>query len=490
MSNISTLPTPKCDLSLIEIGVVDIIPFFDVTTDVKLTSELINGDVQIYSTSQIVGKEYKTGEEYTVNKQFSKNITDSLGFAGSTNKVSFDFPGYTINKFPFLKKGCNDAINPEWPLVCGPPGVRKVSSCRRIAGRRVCVPIYVPDFDKRLNEIYIEKLVIPPKQIFTLEETVMKLKYKFVPSVEMSTKISASRKYGVTFGIGAPSIDTGTKVLSFTLSKLVVGLSIQLDALEFTYGGQGLNLKNISIPLLNNQDLLFGGSITASIDSKGNIKAYYFIKQFKYSLLQLLIAPLAIPIGLSKNDDFSNSTNSSGEETEDMAEKLPKYPNVWNKFCAPVYNALKKSGGNDPLKKTVGNARAKMIFNKIIHFLKKTEIEVAVGLLLCPQMLPKQPNILSCVFTSSVGLKPFSGLKEIENLKVPDDYVPEIPSLDANFFGASVVNDITKGVNTVLNSASGTAEGIVNQAKNAIKGVSFDVTSHIPVPIIPNPNFI
>lgn len=480
MSNISTLPKPACTLSLIEISILDVIPYFDVVTDTKITSTLINGNVQTYNSSQILVKEYMSGDEYTRSTQFSKNISDSLGFSATVPRISFDLPGYTIDKFPYLKKGCNDAVNPEWPIVCGPPSVRKIRACRRVLGKKICISTFVPDFDKRLNEMYIDELKTSQVNLFTLEETVLKLKYKLIPNVETSTKVSASKTYGVTFGVGDVSINTGTKVLSFTLSKLVAGLSIQLEALEFTYGGAGINLKNISIPLLNNQDLLFGGSVTASIDSKGNIKAYYFIKQFKYSLLQLLVTPLAVPIGLSETDSVENiRTEAPG--ADDLAEKLPKVPNVWNNSCAPVYNALKK---------TLGVERAKSAFNKIIHFLKKTEIEVAVGLLLCPQMLPKQPNILSCVFTSTVGLEPFSGLDEVNKLKIPEDYIPEIPSIDANFFGADVVNDLTKGVNVVLNSATNAAEGVVNQAKNAVKGVAFDITSHIPVSIIPNPNFL
>jgi len=480
MSNISTLPKPACGLSLIEFGVVDIIPFYDIVTDTKITSTLISGDVQTYNSSQMTVKEYKTEEEYSISKQYSKNITDSLGFGATIPRISFDLPGYTINKFPYLKKGCNDAVNPEWPLVCGPPSVRKIRACRRVLGKKICISTFIPDFDKRLNEMYIDELNTPQVNLFTLDETVLKFKYKLIPNVETSTKISATKTYGITFGLGDVSVNSGTKVLSFTLSKLVAGLTIQLEALQFTYGGAGINLNNISIPLLNNQDLLFGGSITASIDSNGNIKAYYFIKQFKYSLLQLLIAPLAIPVALSKTDALAN-VNTEAPGADDLAEKLPKTPSVWNNSCAPVYNALKK---------TVGVERAKNVFNKIIHFLKKTDVEVAVGLLLCPQMLPKQPNILSCVFTSTVGLEPFSGLDEVNNLKIPEDYIPEIPSIDANFFGADVVNDLTKGVTLVLNSATGSANAALNQAKNAVKDISFDVTSHIPVSIIPNPNFL
>lgn len=480
MSNISTLPKPACAVSLIEFGIIDIIPFYDIITDTKITSTLVNGNVQTYNSSQITVKEYKTEKEYSISKQYSKNITDSLGFNATIPRISFDLPGYTIDKFPIFKTGCNDVVDRDWPLVCGTPSVRKVSACRRVFGRRICVSTFVPDFDKRLNEMYIDELKTPQVKLFTVEETVLKLKYKLIPNVETSTKISATKTYGVTFGLGDVTVNSGTKVLSFTLSKLVAGLSIQLEALQFTYGGAGINLSNISIPLLNNQDLLFGGSVTASIDSKGNIKAYYFIKQFKYSLLQLLIAPLAIPVAIGKTDALAN-INTEAPGAEDLADKLPKTPSVWNNSCAPVYNALKR---------TVGAERAKNVFNKIIHFLKKTDLEVAVGLLLCPQMLPKQPNILSCVFTSTVGLEPFSGLKEIENLKIPNNYIPNIPDIDANFFGADVVNSVTKGVRTVLTNATGAANAVVNQAKNAVKDISFDVTSHIPVSIIPNPNFV
>jgi hypothetical protein len=226
---------------------------------------------------------------------------------------------------------------------------------------------------------------------------------------------------------------------------------------------------------------LFGGSVTATVDSKGNIKAYYFIKQFRLNLLQILCSPLAVPLGIGQTDAVENINTEDTEEN--LAESLPDVSNVWNKYCAPAYKKLKNANTKGAA------ARAKRIFNKIIHFIKKTNIQVAVGLLLCPQMLPNQPNILSCVFTSSASLKPFSDLKEIDNIKIPGDHFPEIPSIDADFFGVDVVNDVAERISGVLKSATNEAGGVVNQAKNLLKDITFDVTAHVPVSIIPNPNF-
>jgi hypothetical protein len=178
MSNISTLPIPGCASLLIEVGILDKIPYFDVVTDTTTISELIDGNVETYNDSKIFVKEYTSGKEYTRSKQFSKTITDSLGFNAVIPEKQFKLPGLVINKFPFFKKGCNDKVDSDWPLICGEPSVRKVSACRRILGRRICISTYVPDFDKRLNEIYLDELKIPELRLFSLEKTVLKLKYK------------------------------------------------------------------------------------------------------------------------------------------------------------------------------------------------------------------------------------------------------------------------------------------------------------------------
>ena len=156
-----------------------------------------------------------------------------------------------------------------------------------------------------------------------------------------------------------------------------------------------------------------------------------------------------------------------------------------SKYCAPIYESLKQ---------TIGEERAKMIFNKIIHFLRETSIDVSVGLLLCPQMLPAQPNILSCVFTSQVDLLPFTGANKLSAQTVPDDYIPKIPSLDVNFFGDDFINGITNEINSVVAIAQRDLAADLNAAKNFIsdrlEGLSVKLVSHLPVPIIPNPNFV
>lgn len=493
-SNVSTITIPNCELSLIAPKVTEIIPFFDIATDATLTSQLINGVVIMDHSSSIYAKEYKTGSEYTVQKQFTKNIKDSLGFSVVIPSVSFDFDGFTINRFPRIKFGCNDKIDSDWPLICGAPSFRRVRHCRRVFGRRICVSSYVPDFDKRLNEIYMGSLQIPPLKLFTMEETILRFKYKLIPTVATSTRVSATKLHEVTFGLGAPSSTTSAKILSFTLSKLVAGLTINIESLQFMYGGQGLDLENITIPVLVDQDLLFGGSVTATADDKGNIKAYFFIKQIKVSLLQLMVTPITTAIGIVNDTTFQSTTSSSSTSSsdtnnsgfvDDLAAKLPNVENAWNKHCAPVYESLKK---------TIGIERAKMIFNKIIHFLRETSVDIAVGLLLCPQMLPFQPNILSCVFTSEINLLPFTGANKLRALTVPDDYIPKIPSLDANFFGDDLINGITNEVNSVLSAAERDLSAVSNAAKNFIsnrlEGLSVKLVSHVPVPIIPNPNFV
>lgn len=490
-SNVSTLAIPSCELSLIAPKVLEIIPFFDIITDTALTSQLINGVVIMDHSSSIYATEYKTGSEYTVQKQFTKNIKDSLGFSVVIPSVSFDFDGFSINRFPRIKFGCNDKIDSDWPLICGAPSLRRVSHCRRFFGRRFCVSSYVPDFDKRLNEIYMGSLQIPPLKLFTMEETILRFKYKLIPTLATSTKVSATKSYEITFGLGSAS-STSAKILSFRLSKLVAGLTINIESLQFMYGGQGLNLENITIPLLVDQDLLFGGSITATADDKGNIKAYYFIKQIKVSLLQLMVAPFTTAIGMANDPTFqytSSSTSSSDANNsgavDDLAAKLPNVENAWGKHCAPVYESLKK---------TTGPERAKMIFNKIINFLRETSVDIAIGLLLCPQMLPFQPNILSCVFTSEINLLPFTGANKLRALTVPDDYIPNIPSLDANFFGDDFINGIINEVNSVVSAAERDLSVVSNAAKNFIssrlEGLSVKLVSHVPVPIIPNPNFV
>ena len=503
MSNQTTLPIPGCELSLLSLSLTKEIPYFDVLTDFKLTSALINGEVAMNSVSTIYVKEYIAGIEYIKYKQSSNNIKTNLGLSLLLPRISFDFPGFTINRFPRINSGCNDKINPSWPIICGTPSLRQVRRCRKVLGVTVCAWVYVPEYDKRLGEMYIGELQISPLNLFTLEETVAKLQYKLIPNVEMSSTVSAGQSFGVTFGVVSPEIDTGTKVLEFTLSKLVVGLTINIESLQFTYGGHGLNLENISIPLLVNQDLLFGGSITATADDEGNIQAYYFIKQIKVSLLQLLVAPLAVAIGIVNDPTFQSTVDSVAGDApsdaagdaagavadsgfvQDLAATLPAIENTWNTYCAPVYNALKN---------TIGLDRAKMIFNKIINFFKDTPIDIAIGLLLCPRMMPTEPNILSCVFTSAFSFKPFAGLNKLDDVKVPDDYIPKFPSFNFDFFGGSLINSVTNEFNNAVAGVESSLADSVNETQQFITdelaGLSLDFESHVPVPIIPNPAYV
>ena len=499
MSNETTLPIPGCELSLLTLSITKDIHYFDVATDLKLTSELINGEVAMDRSSTIYVKDYIAGIEYTKYKQSSENITRNLGLSMVIPRVSLDFPGFTINRFPRINAGCNDKKNSSWPLICGPTSLRRIRSCRKIAGITACAWVYVPEYNKRLGEMYIDELQIPPLNLFTLEEIVAEFKYKLIPNVEMSTMVSATESFGITFGIGTTEIDTGTKVLDFTLSKLVVGLTINIESLQFTYGGEGVNLKNISIPLLVNQDLLVGGSITATADNEGNLQAYYFIKQIKVSLLQLLVAPLAVAIGIVNDPTFQSTVDSVAGDAasgaanaaadsgfvEDLASTLPKIENTWNQYCAPVYEVLKT---------TIGLDRAKMIFNKIINFFKDTPVDIAIGLLLCPRMLPNEPNILSCVFTSAFSFKPFTGLNKLGDVNVPDDYIPKFPSFNFDFFGEALINSVSNEFNNVVAGAQSSLAISVNETQqfitNKFANLSLDFESHVPAPIIPNPAYV
>lgn len=505
MSGVSDLPTPSCAPNIISIGVGVFFPFFDVLTNTVNKVVLKDGHLHHINSLNISATEYAAGTSHTVSKYKDVINDKSYGFACTIPRFHVDLPGFTIAKFPKVNYGCNPLMNPEWPLLCGKPNITYKQRCVKIFKKRVCVNIPVPVIPNRLDEIYIAPLTIPKMELFDFQETKLNFQFQMLPDLEINQEVSAGIGFGATIGLGVPSVDAGTPVISFTMTKFKVGMSITIKSIEFTYGGHGLNLKDITIPLLTPVDLLGGNrTLKSSLDSMGNLNLYYLLTVYEFTLYELFtgvkarVKPvsnaLIIPNSTEAAQNLVNQQAAQAADAADNAASVDKdlagsiiaVGSAWEQHCAPVYNNLVKA---------LGSNTAKTIFNKIVNFLKRTKVVFGMGLLLCPQELPDQPFLLSLVTTVASTLSPFLNLNALKIPTIPNNYIPSIPSLHlGSVIGKSESDKLTSDINKLLAVAEKVAskeiDYIANYIKDNIENVSVTIALQLPTGIIINSHYV
>lgn len=505
----TNLPTPSCAPNIISIGIGVFFPFFDVYTNCVSKVYFIGNDLHYTNSLNISATEYATGTTHTVSKNKDTINNSAYGFTCTIPGFHSDLPSYTISKFPKINYGCNPALASGWPLICGQPEVTYTKRCTTILTRRVCVNIPTPVFKNRLDEIYIAPLTIPKISLFDFKETKLNFKFHMMPDFETNHIISAGVGFGATIGLGVPQVDFGTPVISFTMTKLKIGMTINIKSLEFTYGGYGLNLSDVKIPLLLPVDLLSGNrTLKSSVDSMGNLNLYYLLTVYEFNLYKLLTigfgknaanvkantSALIVPTAEEAAANLAAVNENSATEAADLAAdpnidlagNVIAPGSVWESKCAPIYNNLKTALGSDT---------AKMIFNKIINFLKSTKVDFGMGLLLCPQELPDQPFLLSLVTTVATSLQPFLNLNKLTIPSMPSNYIPSIPSFKlGSIISKSESDKITSDINAILtvaqNVASNEIDYVANYIKNNIENVTIKIALQLPVGIIINSHYV
>jgi hypothetical protein len=78
--------------------------------------------------------------------------------------------------------------------------------------------------------------------------------------------------------------------MSFTITKLQIELTVRIKEISFTYNKKTLfAIKDIEIPMFHRFDFCEGSNyISSTIDSSGNISAYYLVKSITIPMNKLL----------------------------------------------------------------------------------------------------------------------------------------------------------------------------------------------------------
>jgi hypothetical protein len=402
-------------------------------------------------------------EVFSFDKKQDFPSNTSLGFKAIIPKYKVSIPSFTIEKFPFFNEGCNNLKDEKWPLICGVSSFETKKACKKVAGIKVCVPYVVAKFEKRLNEIYIDSLSIPEQVLFVIPETILEFKFQMLPTLEVIKKITSS----VSLSLYPLSPPGG--LLSFEISKFLIGFELNINRLQFTHGGVGIKLQNLRVPLLQPIDYLVGKtSLTSSISSTGDLKLSYLITTFTLSLYDILI--VAMNAGI-----MANAVNILIVETA-MSSGSPN-PN------AP-------GASNSGARKLIEDDCPEIILN----FLKNTSVVFEVMLLVCPGLAPASPYFFSLVVTAKTTLKPFQGLNLI---KIPDKIptttnIPEIPNIKLpSFLGSGflnkIINDINKIDDDVLKVAGKKLLDAAEYIKNNYSNIEISAKLQGVLPIVPNP---
>lgn len=456
------VPIPSCSaLPNLEFGVGTYSPALEFSASIKNKPSFENKELYFTHTISSITKEYATGKtvEAFSNKKTKNN--DSYGFNLVIPGFSANLPSFTIPNWPTINEGCNECIDDEWPPLCAWEN-KSIKKCKKILGKKICVniPFYQPT--KCINEIVFKPKTLPSVDFFNFKKTEIAFSFSIIPDIEVDTVMSLGATSGGSITIGdKPEIDTGTPIVNFAINTCKIGLKIRIDKLKLTYGGQGINITNITIPIISTIDLFPGEKcLISEADAMGNLKLWYLIKSSYFSLYQIL------NVGLDVVDTVEGKIGVVEGEVESLTgTTIPKVGNLLNHILS----------FNTP--------------EIIINFLKQTNLNIACGMLICPLPRPDELVYLSFVTSVWTTLSPFKNLNAIKIPSIPEKYtnLPSIPS--SNYIPDNVTDMINKSIKKAtqipLDLAAKEIVYIADYIKNNIENVEISVVASLPIPLIP-----
>jgi hypothetical protein len=418
-------------------------------------------------------------KEYTIEKTIRRK--DFIGFKGVIPEYNVNLPSFTIDKFPHIG-GCEDPRGDDWPIPCGKLSIKKVKKCAKRAGIKVCVDLLIPYQEKRLGEIYFKPITVPETSFFKFPETVFEFKCQLLPTIEMKQKYTLSNLVSLY-----PNFGSTAKVVSFEVSKFVIGIEFYISSLNFTFGGKGVKLKNKKFTIIKPVDFFAGKTaLTATATSTGKLQLKYLITTFSFSLYDLLIemvdaAAAAILLSTAANIGAANlATGLIITELVTEEQKLldPKYVD-------PNYIQGLIDKGNSFITKETPKI--------VLEFLKRTKIIIELSLLVCPGTAPDIPYFFSLVATASTSFKPFKNIKDVKIPKIPPTYkIPDIPDFKVpKFLPENYLNNVKDSLNKDADIINQNGAGAVARAaaflKNYIENYTIAARFQLAIPIVPNP---
>ena len=223
------------------------------------------------------------------SKKSNTENTDIGGFNLTIPEFEANLPGFNIPRFPFINSGCKECISSVWLPTCDWE-TKSYKKCKKIFGKKFCIsiPYYIPT--KCENEIGFDTLRIPDINFFKFEKTSLIFNFEFVKDLEINFYSDIKKNQEVTTDLKLLKSST----FSFTIDKLILGMTIFIKKLEFSYGNDEFKLTNIKLPLFN-IDFCSGGKILTSQITGGKLSLWYLLKNYSLSLYDVLISSGLIP---------------------------------------------------------------------------------------------------------------------------------------------------------------------------------------------------
>lgn len=318
-----------------------------------------------------------------VSNFFSMN-NENVIFANSVDKttgpialklkipnVEFSVPEVSVD-IPYYSLDCEDCIDETQLKNCKFEEVQG-KKCRTVAGIKKCFPYWYYAPTKCAGQLGFVKYTIPKQVYFFVPGFAFNASFFLITPFDMESSFSFN--YGGKLEINKPwqflTNPENAFYMSFTITKLQIELTVYIKEMSFTYNNKTLfAIKDIEIPMFHRFDFCEGSNyISSTIDSSGNISAYYLVKSITIPMDKLLEI---VPAVFEKVTEIINSTSIT------LVDMLgdPTFVEFVEKFGLATSQSL------------------------ITFLLKTTVVTINIGILFCPSL--ESPFWLSLVGTMFV----------------------------------------------------------------------------------------
>jgi hypothetical protein len=237
-----------------------------------------------------------------VSNFFSMN-NENVIFANSVDKtngpialklripnVEFSVPEVSVD-IPYYNLDCEDCIDETQLKNCKFEEFQG-RKCKKVAGVKVCGPYWYYAPTKCAGQLGFVKYTIPKQVYFFVPGFAFNASLFLITPFDMESSFSFN--YGGKLEINKPweflTNPENAFYMSFTITKLQIELTVRIKEISFTYNKKTLfAIKDIEIPMFPRFDFCEGSNyISSTIDSSGNISAYYLVKSITIPMNKLL----------------------------------------------------------------------------------------------------------------------------------------------------------------------------------------------------------
>jgi hypothetical protein len=398
-----------------------------------------------FSTNSVQNVVFTSSVDKTTGPNALKLVVPNVEF--SVPKVDIDVPFYNLD--------CADCIDGTKLKNCGFKEVEG-RKCRKVLGVKKCFPYWYVAPTKCAGQLGWVRYTIPKQLYFFVPGFAFDASFFLITPFDMESSFSFN--YGGSLEITKPweflTKPDNTFFMDFTITKLQIQLTLYIKQMSFTYNNRTLfTIKDIEIPMFPRFDFCEGSNyISSSINSAGEISAYYLIKSITLPMDKILEI---VPAVFAQVTEIINATAIT------LLDMLgdPSFVEFVAKFGINSAESLIK------------------------FLLRTTIVTINVGILFCPSpMSPFWLSLVGTMFVQSTILETFVPQKVEFACPISasqfDGVLERFPQQVRNEFKTlinGVVNNFSKANNTVLTAAGNFASNFTIPA----------LLYHLYGPIIP-----